>query len=72
MLMVCFTTFSLSVQDYYLSASLGNDSNGGTENAPFATINKRVAAETMGGTVFVMNGKYKIMGIPQHTLKLVH
>lgn len=59
MLIVCFAAFSLSAQDYYVSASLGNDSNGGAQNAPFATINKGIAEVSAGGTVFVMNGTYK-------------
>ena len=59
MLIVCFAAVSLSAQDYYVSASLGNDSNGGTENAPFATINKGIAEVSAGGTVYVMNGTYK-------------
>lgn len=59
MLIVCFAAFNLSAQDYYVSASLGNDSNGGTKNAPFATINKGIAEVSAGGTVYVMNGTYK-------------
>ncbi|MDA9202290.1 T9SS type A sorting domain-containing protein [Flavobacteriaceae bacterium] len=59
MLIVCFAAFNLSAQDYYVSASLGNDSNGGTENAPFATINKGIAEVSAGGTVFVMEGEYR-------------
>ena len=58
-LTLCFATFTLSAQDYYVSALIGNDSNGGTENAPFATINKGIAEVSAGGTVFVMNGTYK-------------
>ena len=58
LLMVCFTTLGLSAQDYYVSALLGSDSNGGTENAPFATINKGIAQLSAGGTVYVMNGTY--------------
>ncbi len=57
--MVCFCAFSLSAQDYYVSSLLGNDSNGGTENAPFATINKGIAEVSAGGTVFVMEGEYR-------------
>ena len=57
-LIVCFATFSLSAQDYYVSSLLGNDSNSGTENAPFATINKGIAEVSAGGTVYVMNGTY--------------
>ncbi len=59
MLIVCFAAFNLSAQDYYVSASLGNDSNGGTKNAPFATINKGIAEVSAGGTVFVMEGEYR-------------
>ena len=62
MLIVCFAAFSLSAQDYYVSASLGNDSSAGTENAPFATINKGIAEVSAGGTVYVMNGEYKNQG----------
>ena len=58
LLIVCFTTLGLSAQDYYVSALLGSDSNGGTENAPFATINKGIAQVSAGGTVYVMNGTY--------------
>lgn len=59
MLIVCFAAFSLSAQDYYVSASLGNDTNSGSENAPFATINKGIAEVSAGGTVFVMEGDYR-------------
>ena len=51
---MCFCAFSLSAQDYYVSSLLGNDSNSGTEKAPFATINKGIAEVSAGGTVFVM------------------
>ena len=61
-LTVCFAAFSLSAQDYYVSALMGNDSNNGSENAPFATINKGIAAVIAGGTVYVMNGEYKNQG----------
>ena len=57
-----FAAFKLSAQDYYVSALSGNDSNNGTENAPFATINKGIAAVSAGGTVYVMNGEYKNQG----------
>ena len=57
--MMCFCAFSLSAQDYYVSSLLGNDSNDGTENAPFATINKGIAEVSAGGTVFVMEGEYR-------------
>ena len=57
-----FAAFKLSAQDYYVSALSGNDTNSGTENAPFATINKGIAAVSAGGTVYVMNGEYKNQG----------
>jgi parallel beta-helix repeat protein len=57
--MVFFCAFRLSAQDYYVSSLLGNDSNDGTENAPFATINKGIAEVSAGGTVFVMEGEYR-------------
>ena len=57
--MVCFCAFSLSAQDYYVSSLLGNDSNSGTEKAPFATINKGIAEVSAGGTVLVMDGAYR-------------
>ena len=56
--LLLFATFRLSAQDYYISALSGNDTNSGSENAPFATINKGIAAVNAGGTVYVMNGTY--------------
>ena len=56
--LMVFAAFKLSAQDYYVSALSGNDTNSGSENAPFATINKGVAAVNAGGTVYVMNGTY--------------
>jgi parallel beta-helix repeat protein len=56
--LILFAAFKLSAQDYYVSALFGNDSNIGSENAPFATINKGIAAVSAGGTVYVMNGTY--------------
>jgi parallel beta-helix repeat protein len=58
-----FAAFKLSAQDpYYVSALMGNDSNVGTENAPFETINRGIAEVSAGGTVYVMNGEYKNQG----------
>lgn len=56
--LMVFAAFKLSAQDYYVSALSGNDTNSGSENAPFATINKGIAAVNAGGTVYVMNGTY--------------
>ena len=60
--LMVFAAFKLSAQDYYVSALSGNDTNSGSENAPFATINKGIAAVSAGGTVYVMNGEYKNQG----------
>jgi parallel beta-helix repeat protein len=57
--LILFAAFKLSAQDYYVSELSGNDTNSGSEDAPFATINKGIAAVSAGGTVYVMNGEYK-------------
>jgi parallel beta-helix repeat protein len=57
-----FAAFKLSAQDYYVCALSGNDTNSGSDDAPFATINKGIAAVSAGGTVYVMNGEYKNQG----------
>lgn len=60
LILVLFVAFKLSAQDpYYVSALMGNDSNVGTIDAPFETINRGIAAVSAGGTVYVMNGEYK-------------
>ena len=63
LLLVLFVAFKLSAQDpYYVSALMGNDSNVGTIDAPFETINRGITAVSAGGTVYVMNGEYKNQG----------
>ena len=62
LILVLFVALNLSAQDYYVSALMGNDSNNGTEGAPFATINRGIAEVSAGGTVYVMNGEYKNQG----------
>jgi parallel beta-helix repeat protein len=57
--LMLFAVFKLSAQDYYVSELLGNDTNNGSENAPFATINKGIQAVEPGGTVYVMEGEYR-------------
>jgi len=57
--LLLLAVFNLSAQDYYVSELMGNDSNSGTENAPFKTINRGIAEVSAGGTVYVMNGTYK-------------
>ena len=46
-------------QNYYVSDLIGSDSNSGTFEAPFKTINKGISMVNAGGTVFVMNGIYQ-------------
>ena len=46
-------------QDYYVSSSIGADTNLGTKAAPFKTINKGIAEVGPGGTVYVMEGDYR-------------
>ncbi len=46
-------------QDYYVSSSIGADTNLGTKAAPFKTINKGIAEVGPGGTVYVMEGEYR-------------
>ena len=60
--LMVFAAFKLSAQDYYVCALSGNDTNSGSDDAPFATINKGIAAVSAGGTVYVMNGEYKNQG----------
>jgi parallel beta-helix repeat protein len=63
LILVLFVAFKLSAQDpYYVSALMGNDSNVGTIDAPFETINRGIAEVSAGDTVYVMNGEYKNQG----------
>lgn len=58
-LLLTATAFNLFAQDYYVAPPpFGSDSNNGSVDAPFATINKGIAAVSAGGTVYVMNGTY--------------
>ena len=57
--LLLLAVFNLWAQDYYVSELVGNDSNSGTENAPFRTINRGITEVSAGGTVYVMNGTYK-------------
>ena len=52
--------FSISSQNsYYVSSSLGDNSNSGTsENSPFKTINRAFDNLQPGDTINVMNGLY--------------
>jgi len=55
-----FLSFQLLIaQDFYVSDSNGLDSNSGTIESPFKTINKGISMVSAGGTVYVMEGIYQ-------------
>ena len=54
--LISYGVFSQS--EYYVSESLGSDSNAGTESAPFQSINKGISMLNPGDTVYVMEGVY--------------
>lgn len=58
-LLNCVISSAVIAQDYYVSSSIGADTNLGTEAAPFKTINKGIAEVGPGGTVYVMEGEYR-------------
>ena len=55
-LFISYGVFSQS--EYYVSESLGSDSNAGTESFPFQSINKGISMLNPGDTVYVMEGVY--------------
>lgn len=62
---VLFCLNSLSAKDYYLSTT-GNDRNAGTEDAPFATLEKAVSMLGAGDICYVRGGEYK----PENTVSV--
>ena len=54
--LISYGVFSQS--EYYVSESLGSDSNGGSESAPFQSINKGISVLNPGDTLYVMQGVY--------------
>ena len=54
--LISYGAFSQS--EYYVSESLGSDSNGGSESAPFQSINKGISMLNPGDTLYVMEGVY--------------
>jgi len=62
---ICITFFlleffiSLSARNYFIAVN-GNDSNSGTIDSPFATINKAQSLVEVGDTVYIRGGIYKI------------
>ena len=58
-----FTTILYSQNNYYVSSTIGSNSNDGlSESSPFLTINKGISEVSEGGTVYVMNGTYRNTG----------
>lgn len=62
---ICITFFllgffiSLSARNYFIAIN-GNDSNSGTLDSPFATINKAQSLVEAGDTVYIRGGVYKV------------
>ena len=58
---VCFPAVLAAGTEYYVDATNGNDSNAGTQAAPFKTIQKaKTALGTSAGTVHIADGEYFI------------
>ncbi len=71
---LCAASAAHAAATYYVSPS-GNDSNRGTENAPFRHLTKAVStARSPGDTVIVMNGTYDNEGVvaPNFVVTLEH
>jgi len=61
-LLISFFSIGLNSQDFYISDEFGLDTNNGSEDSPFKTINKGILEVEAGGTVYVMNGTYRNSG----------
>jgi len=59
---ISLVSFELNSQDFYISNEFGLDTNNGSEDSPFKTINKGILEVEAGGTVYVMNGTYRNSG----------
>ncbi len=59
--LLIFSSFSFGqdFQDFYVSNSHGQDTNSGSEFAPFKTINRAISSVNPGGTIYVMQGIYR-------------
>lgn len=55
---LCHTLFAVGQTNYYVNESTGNDSNPGTRNQPFRTINHASSITQPGDTVNAMPGIY--------------
>lgn len=61
-LVILFFSIGLNSQDFYISDEFGLDTNNGSEESPFKTINRGILEVEEGGTVHVMNGTYRNSG----------
>ena len=61
-LLISFFSIGLNSQDFYVSNEFGLDTNNGSEESPFKTINRGILEVEAGGTVYVMNGTYRNSG----------
>ena len=61
-LLISFFSIGLNSQDFYVSDEFGLDTNNGSEESPFKTINRGILEVEAGGTVYVMNGTYRNSG----------
>ena len=55
--LLLFSGFSFG--HFYVSNNLGQDTNSGSESAPFKTINRAISSVNPGGTIYVMQGIYR-------------
>jgi hypothetical protein len=58
LLTIVFFTNSVRANEYYVNASTGNDTNTGSKNQPWKTIQKAANSVVAGDTVFIMAGTY--------------
>ena len=58
-LFLFISAFAFAQQEIYVSVNNGNDSNNGSEQSPYKTINRGIQDVIAGGTVYVMNGIYR-------------
>ncbi len=57
-ILILFFTNSIQATEYYVNASIGNDTFTGTEAQPWKTIQKAANALVAGDTVYIMAGTY--------------
>lgn len=62
--LILFTILTQSIQAQYYVSPSGSDSNPGTFQLPFKTIQKAADLLVAGDTCYIMNGKYREQVIP--------